>query len=279
MSRIEIGADLSGSEAFEGYLDGVSRSIETDQYIGSVVSYVSSTLSEAFGIAVDAAARLSPQSFMHVYEWGRDYHDYTTVGSESHRLWKLVSTGRGSKRLMAYTFLPSVRPVPINPILLEEGSTGKTVKSGVHVFTWKAPIMEYGIRVTVKRRPGTDFLAFVGEDGEIKFRKGPFSYVPGRGSTMGVFSGFFVAWWSTEAPDIYDKTLSKELERKVVNEGTLSSVTRKLRTKTKTFSIGASYGGSQTFTQAKRQAEKDMKKAQKEYESKSAQKRLRRYGI
>ena len=279
MSKVNLGANTSSASALQGYLSGMSRTIETNEYIGSVISYVSSTLGEAFGMAVDAAARNMPESFMHVYEWGRDYQDYSTVGHEQSRLWRLTSTGRGAKRTMGYAFLPSVKPVPINPILLEAGSTGKTVKSGLHVFTWKAPIMEYGIRVTIKRRPGTDYLAFVGDDGEIKFRKGPFSFTPGSKSTQGVFTGFFLAWWNTEGPDLYDKSIRRELENNVTNETKLASATRRFVTKSKTFEINSNYAGQRTFNQAKRQAEKDMKKAQREYQNKSAQKRLRKYGI
>jgi hypothetical protein len=279
VSKIDFGVDGSQVEAMMGYIDGVSATIETDQYIGSVISYVNSRLGEEFGIAVDLAAKAMPESFMHVYEWGNKYQDYSTVGDPDNRLWRLTSVGRGTNRVMGYAFLPSNKPTPINPIL-----QGR-VKENLHVFTWKAPVMEYGLRVTVKRKPGTDFLVFTdNETDEIRVTKGPHSFTAGispygRQNQKGVFTAFFVGWWSTKAQNIFDTDIKKELERDLVSEGKMVAATRRFRTKQKSFTIGTSYAGQATFGAAKRQAQKDLKQVQKGYDSKTAQRRLRKYGI
>jgi len=281
VSKVNFGMDNSEAEGVIGYIDGMTATVETDRYIGSVISYVNSRLGDEFGIAVDVAAHNMPESFMHVYEWGNSYQDYSTVGDAANRLWRLTTVGhsRGTSKTMGYAFLPSNRPTPINPIL-----QGR-VKADLHVFTWKAPVMEYGMRVTVKRKPGTDFLVFTdNETDEIRVTKGPHTFTAGisphgRQQQKGVFTSFFVGWWSTEAQNIFDTDIKKELERDLVSEGKMMATARRLRTRTKSFDINTSYAGQATFGAAKRQAQKDLKKIQRGYDSKSAQKRLKKYGI
>lgn len=279
--NLNLGVDKDEAQAALGYIEGMSATIETNQYIGSVISYVNSRLGEEFGIAADLAAKAMPESFMHVYEWGNKYQDYSTVGDPDQRLWRLTSVGRGrgTSRTMGYAFLPSSKPTPINPIL-----QGR-VKEDLHVFTWKAPVMEYGLRVTVKRKPGTDFLVFTdNETDEIRVTKGPHTFTAGispygRQNQKGVFTSFFVGWWSTKAQNIFDTDIKKELEGDLISEGKMAAATRRFRTKTKSFSIGASYAGQATFVEARRQAQKDLKNVQKKYDSATAQRRLKRYGI
>jgi hypothetical protein len=275
----KFSANFNEAGGVAGYIDGISRTIETNEYVGSVVSYVNSTLSEAFEIAVDVAARNSTDAFSHVYEWGQSYGDKSTVGMPSQRLWYLMSTGSGANRVVSFAFRPSRVPVPINPILTEPGENGRKVEQGVHVFTWKAPIMEYGIRVNVARLPGTKSLAFVGSDGQIKFRKGPFSYVPGKRNYR-VFSSYFIAWWQVEAQQIFDNNIAKELEKNVIDEKRIAEVKRKYRTRDKTISINTSYeNGTLSFAKARAAAIKDMKNQEREYKRKSDTRRLRNSGF
>lgn len=272
--RAKFSVDRLQSDAFMGYLDGLSTSISSRRYMGSVLDYTYSTLSERFGESMDAAARLSPKNYHHVYEWGDAYGDTSTVGNPAFRLWQLESIGKGNRRTIGFTFLPSVRPSPINPILLEPGENGQTVLEGVHVFTWKAPIMEYGITVTISPQL-TDYLAFVMDD-EIVFTQKTIHAVPGKGGSIGSFTGFFMRWFGGGAAQkIFDLDIRPELERDVSNETALSSVLSKYRRRK---GVNVNLASYSAFADGKAAAEKDFKIKSGKYIAEAAERRFDIYG-
>ena len=271
--RAKFDADTSQANAILGYMNGMATTVSTKRYIDSALNFTFTTLAESFGIALDAAARLAPERFHHVYEWGDYYHDYSTVGSTPSRLWVLTSVGKGSRRAVGFTFLPSDKPVPVNPILLEEGPTGKSVKEEVHVFTWKAPIMEYGTPVTI-RPELSEALAFVVND-EIVFTKRTITTVPGRGGTMGMFTGFFLKWWDTMAEREFELSVRPTLERDLGSEAGMGQVVSKYRRRKKV-AIGAAEWTA--FADGQRQAKRDFGKKEMKYIAKAAERRFDKYG-
>jgi hypothetical protein len=93
-----------------------------------------------FGQYLDTKAGSNPKALQHVYEWGEN---------GSRRLWKLKKTDVSENGFkIKFNFLQSKRVSPIDPILLEPGPSGKTVKRSA-VFKNKAAVMEYGDRVTI----------------------------------------------------------------------------------------------------------------------------------
>lgn len=209
--------DNSAADKFSGYLTGIADAIETPKYLESAIEYASSILRNRYEGAVDLAARLNPEKFHHIYEWGNDYGDYSTVGVPQMRLWKIIENGRGNSKSLGYTFLPSVRPVPIEPELLEPGKNGQVVKEGVHIFTWKATVMEYGqtVRIEPKLRQ-VKSMAFV-VDGKVIFRKTPVITQPGMyNGNAGAFTGITYAWWGTQAEVIFSNEIRPVLERNLV---------------------------------------------------------------
>lgn len=273
--RAKFSVDRLQSDAFMGYLDGLSTSVSSRAYINSALDYTYDTLSERFGIAIDAAARLATKNYHHVYEWGESWGDDSTVGNPFYRLWALESVGKGNKRTVGFTFLPSHRPSPVNPILEEEGESGRSVNTEVHIFTWKAPIMEYGLTVTINPQL-TDYLAFVGEDDEIKFTKETIHTKPGKGGSIGSFTGFFLKWWGGgPAATVFETDVRPVLERDLASEASLTAVLSKYRRK-KNVNVGlASYTA---FNDGKRAAQRDFKKKSTKYISEAAERRYDKYG-
>lgn len=277
--NVQLGLDASQMSGITGFIDGLAKEVQTDKLISSVVGYVQSELSKEFGYAVDAAARAAPESFLHVYEWGNSYQDYSTVGSPVHRLWQLNQIGRGRSRAMSFVFLPSVRPVPINPIL--EG----LVREGVHVFTWKAPIMEYGMRVSVKRKPGTKVLIFTDNaTDEVVFSKGPHSFNAGtsphgKPGQRRVFTSFFVAWWATEAGNIFENRLRSQIENDIAVPRRWDRFVRRYKPKKKQFTIQTTLQGHSNFNQARRDARAEIRAMGRDYQNKTRQGRLEQYGF
>jgi hypothetical protein len=271
--KTNFGVDYGQAAGFAGYLDGMSAEVETSRYIGSVVSYTYKRLAELFGEAADAAARLSPQNFRHVYEWGASYDDDSTVGLKSARLWRLVSTGNGRNRIATFEFLPSVRPVPINPVLLVPNpKTGKTVRQGIHIFTWKARVLEEGTPVTIKTI-SAKVLAFVGSSGNITFRKGPMTVTPRQ--YQGNFSRYFLAWWNIEAPQLFDYKIRPEIESDLFPSTKMSQIRTKYRTRAKSFSIGV-VSGAENFSSASVWAKRDIRAKETKYTSSTG--RFSKYG-
>lgn len=280
-NKLELNVDASGIHATAGYIQGFSDEVVTDKYISSAVGYVQTELSKFFGEALDAAARAAKGSYLHVYEWGDDYDDDSTIGNPTKRLWKLTQMGQGKDRVIGYMFLPSVKPVPINPILLEGGTQ---VKEGLHIFTWKAPVMEYGMRVTIRRLPGTKMLAFVdNRTNEMRFAKGPYTFEAGvsphgKPQQKGVFTGFFVAWWQTQAPVLYDNVIRPEIEQGLVKGNRLGEIARKLRRRSKGFSISTAMEGKRTFASARKAAREDLKGQARELRQATLERRFDKYG-
>lgn len=212
---VDFGMDGSQAGSWMGYISGFTSKLNTTEYIGSVMQYASSALTNAFELAMDDRARLNPEQFHHVYEWGKDYGSYETVGNPADRLWKMVITGNGRDRAVSYVFLPSTRPVPIEQALLVPGKKGKTVLTDVHIFTWKATVMEYGLPVSISPKLGK-FIVFPDpKTGKIIFTTRTINTVPGKDKLRGNFHTFYNSWWTAVAPVIFDRQIRPFFEKSI----------------------------------------------------------------
>lgn len=275
MRGVSIGADISQAAAAAGYISGISSTVKTKRYLDSATSYAFSELALAFGIAIDTYAQMNPERMHHVYEWGDSYHDYSNVGNPGARLWYIMSSGSGGKRAVSFAFNPSRKPVPIHPELLEPGKTGKTVKEGVHIFTWKAPVMEYGTTVTISPELG-EFLALPsGKPGEPIFTKKTIRSVPGRGGTMGMFTSFTLGWWRTSALDIFENDIKPRLERDIGDEAWLNRALSRSRRQKK---ITVGVAGEMEFRRGQQMAKQSLEQKSLNYISSAAIRREELYG-
>jgi hypothetical protein len=153
-----------------GFLDGVQRGkVELLKEIGQRAS-------EILYEYIDSAARVSPSSLHHVYEW------YQTGGPEA-RLFDIQYRAAAGSLSMSATFTQS-----------------RSVKNGASVpFYNKASIMERGISVVIRPRVAKA-LRFE-DGGEEVFTQGPVVVnSPGGGAVVGgfdrVFSEFFERYFT-----------------------------------------------------------------------------------
>jgi hypothetical protein len=252
---------------------------------------------------LDTVARANPNEFQHVYEWPSRWHRFhETVGQPEARLWRHTLTGRGRSKIASFQFLASKRPSPVDPILLEPGPSGKTVKEGVHIFVWKAPAMEYGMDITVTPKLSA-YLAYVygkkqqdekngwdfGRRGfreskmspgmGVQFSDGPVEFEAGGGVTNLQFTSAFVGWWRGVADQSFEHVIRPKLEGDLVNEALLSKAIRRGNTRSKTGSIAAQASKySADFADAVEIARADLRAKQGAYIEQARRRRLMKYG-
>lgn len=203
-----------------GRLDGILDGLSTTVHVNHVLRYTYEELRPKFNRFIDGVAGgVGRKQLHHVYEW-------EMVGVPAGRLFRVAMRGQGRNRIVKFEFLPSKVLVPIDPILLQPGPTGRSVNPDIHIFHWKAPVMEAGLHITVTPKLAK-WLAFVGDrqdgnsgrsdagppnDTGIRFARET-SFIAGGGDTTGQFTKLFVGWWTEEAPILFSGKIKKKLER------------------------------------------------------------------
>lgn len=206
--NVKITADTSGANFVTGYLKGLSEEIRTDQHMGPVLKYVHAELAQAFDDYMTAVSTADPSRFHHVYEWNQ-------VGNPRAKLWKNVLRGTGGNRTATWTWRASKTIVPVTQEAQDAG-----VKA-IHVFVWKAPVMEYATDITITPKRGQGLAYFTGptsEDGrwKLNFTKSPIDVRnPGGSRVKGAFTAAFLEWWSDSggAGAEFSSTIRRVLEQ------------------------------------------------------------------
>lgn len=262
-SGMQMSIDDLALQQVAGRMEGISNAIETDQYIGSVVSWVHAELAPRFDIYLDARARGNPKAFHHVYEWPSTYGSNDTIGRMDARLWSHYIVGNGRDKVAGFRFRASKRPVPVHPLAATPGPNGKHVKIGFHVFVWKAAVMEFGTPVQISPQL-SNWLALVPAGSNyLAFTQKTINMRGGTRDTRGSFTKEFALWWATQAPAYFDTYLRERLQRDVVQNGPLSNIVSKSST-SKSFSINT---GSReaAYRRAEKKARADMDKNERSY--------------
>lgn len=219
----------NGAMAALGAIDGFAAQVDTEQHISAYMGALHSRLSEEFDVWVDTIARAAPARYWHVYEEGM-------VGSQPGRLWVHQLQGRGSTRIASVRYLPSKVPVKVNKALLEPGKTGKTVKEDEHVFTWKAPVIEFALPVTIKPKNG-NWLTFAVR-GKVYFTNKTIEATPGR-KYGGSFNGSLAAFYGGRAPSLALAIDKNELRGGEMPAGTITrQAMKKFNISTRAFDAG-----------------------------------------
>lgn len=184
-----------------GKLDGI-KSL-TSSYAREQVAKASFTiLSKEFIRRTSVLAKVNPQVYHHVYEWGG-------IGDADKKLFVLKRAGvtGGNLRISSH-FLDSKKPVPIDPILRRPGKNGRIVTKS-SVFKKKAEMMESGKPTKPFSAKTAKALAFV-QNGRIAFIKRPNTRViqyPGGKQTVGSFNRQFMRWFNNSS------TLNNAIEK------------------------------------------------------------------
>ena len=232
-----IQVDVTEAMALGGFLTEMSATINTPQYMGPVLKYVHSRMSEAFTAYMAALAPVEYTKFHHVYEWGE-------IGQPRAQLWRDVLVGRGASRIATFEWLESKTIVPV----VHPDAVGRAEE--VHVFSWKAPVMEYNTDITIRPKRGQYLAFFTGPPGaytpeELKIIKGGSVTVqfPGGEATHGAFTREYVDWWAGGgAETVFNTEIRVLLEENLANMP-LQSVTGEFRAgkraTNKTFTIAS----------------------------------------
>lgn len=243
-----ISADVTAARALTHSLMKFEKTMNTDKHLTASTSAMFSILADAFVRETDLMAEVNEEDFMHVYEWDE-------VGLRPGRLFQPTLAGRGGTRYISWKWLPSKTHVPINPE--DYPSDFDTDRlNDTHVFTWKAPVMEYGATVHVHRRwskvlvipypksyrgLGTGKLHTDGSK-SVLVTPHPYSFSPGqKAGVVGNFSGWFQQWFASRADSIIDEVfvIERDNEFKRLFEEEMSGVARtRSRTKTMKFMAG-----------------------------------------
>lgn len=191
----------------------MASEVSTSAHIDAVMDFAQNELKSRFAMDVDQMAKLNKDRYHHVYEWGDTWETRKdNAGIPAMRLWRLTPTGNGANRKMSFFFKPSLRPSPIHP---EEEKRG--VEADKHIFTWKAPVMEYGMQIRIEPVEALkDMLVFYWEKiDKVVATKKTIVTRPDP-NVRGVFTGHFVMWWSEKAPVIFENEIRPRFEQDIV---------------------------------------------------------------
>lgn len=235
MARPFVGFNVDTNEAaaLSGFLKELSLQIKTARHIGPVLKYTHAVMSDAFTEYMAVVAPAQASRFHHVYEWGQ-------VGDPTAKLWKDVMTGNGATRTATFEWRASKQIVPVRSDFREGG-----VKP-IHIFVWKAPVMEYGKDITIKPKRGGFLAYFTGPTNpenkyNMQFTKNPIQVTnPGGPLTKGAFTREYVSWWAGDgAQAVFESSIRTVLENDL-GKMPIESVTKPFRrARTKTFAINS----------------------------------------
>jgi hypothetical protein len=161
---IDLEFELDNGYYAAGFAQGMSQGISSKYYLTSVVEYAHAAMARDFNDTMSAVSQNKPWSFHHVYEPGQ-------VGVPGMELWQNKLYGRGNKRQASFEWQVSKMPIlspqerlndpndPINAAVDDLSDEAWTkLNDEEYVFRLRAPIMEYGLHVNIKPRPGTKAL-------------------------------------------------------------------------------------------------------------------------
>lgn len=214
--------DTSEGAALSGFLKELSTKISTPRHIGPVLKYTHAIMSQEFTDYMTVIAPAQTSRFHHVYEWGQ-------IGDPTAKLWDDKLIGGGNNRTATFTWRASKQIVPVNEEAQELG-----VKQ-IHVFAWKAPVMEYGKNITIAPKRGEYLVLFTGPSKQadrwkLRFVKGPVTVTnPGGKMTSGSFTREYVSWWGgTGAQGVFESKVRRVLEEDL-GKMPIESVTKAFR--------------------------------------------------
>lgn len=227
---VGFNADTAEASVLAGFLNRLSVDIKTSRHIGPVLKYTHSVMAQEFDDFMSLIAASAPSRFHHVYEWGQ-------TGDPGARLWSDVLSGGGNDRIATFTWKASKQTVPVRPDFKEAG-----VKQ-IHVFVWKAPVMEYGTDITIRPKRGPYLAYFTGPttpEGkyDMKVTKNPITVKNPGGMTQGAFTKAYIDWWGgAGAQSVFESKIRRVLEQDL-GKMPIEDATRKFRrAKNKTFSM------------------------------------------
>ena len=249
---ISLNADMSELAKAHGALEGMTATVKTDRFLTPIVEATHVSLSNHFDIHMDMLAESLPSRFHHVYEW-------RLVGDAAGRLWRHQLKGRGSSnRYSSWAWKASKTPIltpqeraenPSDPMSDLSSDQVDSFNDRQYIFQWKAPVMEYNMAVNIKPRYG-DQIAFPSAVAPGTIIGVPEAIVqnPGGHATTLAFTKEWTAWWTKEAPALYESEIANTIKDGIEN-ATIAAVKKGSRSATMTTH-------NMTYEAAKKQGKK-----------------------
>lgn len=214
---VTVSMDSTQAGAALGAIQGMTSQVKTDRFTGSVLKYAHAEMAHQFDIAMEMAYGSNPSSYSHVF-------DINDSGKPVRKLWKHILVGRGANREATFQFLASKLPIPTPEMKKAMGDKNLSLISDAdlaqlsdrrYVFRWKAPIMEYSLRVSISPKYAQALFVPTGNANRpfIITRQQIVIDNPGGQETTGRFVSFWTSWWSQGAPKVFDETVKKIVEK------------------------------------------------------------------
>jgi hypothetical protein len=241
-ASIGFNVDTTEAAALAGFLKTLSLEIKTSRHIGPVLKYTHAVMSDEFTDYMSLISNAQPSRYHHVYEWGQ-------IGDPNAKLWDDVLTGGGNNRVATFRWRASKQLVPVREDFAAVG-----VKK-IHVFVWKAPVMEYAKTVHIEPQRGSFLATFTGPTtpkGKYKMsliRGGIDVTNPGGKLVKGAFTAAYVNWWSgPQGSATFDSKIRQVLEQDL-GKMPIEEVTKKFR-KPRTKTIAMTTAGDSRVAEA-----------------------------
>lgn len=250
-------ANLDNGYAALGFVTELSKQISTNRYMSAVMDSAYQEMSTGFNNQVDLAAQSGGPALNHVYEPGMQ-------GNPTARLWKTMMLGRGTTRQITFQWKPSVKNI-LTPLERAEDPTDPASKldpqllaalsEKTYKFRWRAPVMEYNLKVTIypreeggrlliptmKRNRNKNYIFARDNIPDFSYRN-PQDESGGEG-TVGQFTSHWAHFWEGPAEKFYLKGVARAVEGDLgLSAKELAKVTaQRRRTKTATISGLSNY--------------------------------------
>jgi hypothetical protein len=219
VAKSKVIVDTSEVKTLTSALESLHAQMNTDRHLNAVTKAAYEILSSEFNTKTHLMAGATAGEYHHVYEWDH-------VGVPGFQLWKNKLSGRGGRRSVTWawrasrTTVPTLTTVDGEPRFGPSKGFDPSKLHRIHIFVWKAPIMEYGVAVNIRPKlgkvlvfPNPDMLAnsTMGRAARpVTFTPHPVRTVPGE-EVQGNFTQWFVTWWGGGvAQDILGQTFSRQ---------------------------------------------------------------------
>ncbi len=217
---MSINVNKQGVKALEAMFQQLDVELNTNRHLTSATHAAGAILFEQFMIETHAQAAIRPEQFHHVYEWNH-------IGEFGWQLFKPVMRGTGGNRTISFEWRASKTTVPVETDALGRKKwpdwfdTSKLRQ--IHVFVWKAPVMEYGIDVEVRPKlsgvlvmPNPNRVLDLDVDPRaprtVVFTPHPYVIHNPGGPAQGKFTSWFAAWFDGRAPIILREMFNQKVE-------------------------------------------------------------------
>lgn len=198
---IELNGNLDGLSKYAGTVGGILNAIEDPRFQGDFTLWVMKGLKKHFMADTIASNLAGNYRIQHAFEWPEQDGNGVSTGQPSGiPLFKLNITGARTARIMDFTFLPSMRDVPLPDPARYGFKASKLQFLRRHRFIMKAVVMEtQGSVVIAPRKSKKLFIPDASVPGGYYMTANAQTINPGGEMSTGGFAEWWSAWFAGPA--------------------------------------------------------------------------------